>query len=247
MIDQLMNRRAMSDPLQPNHSYHPNLALASTEVLHPSAESNGKLEVMFSAWHHSPTYYGYEANRQAALGTTVLTLISDPQVIEPNPHRVLKSYKFLTEAACAAIDTAAKDFDTVHFLGASSGIVALSSVAGQMPDQVNSATIIAGGHSLTDSVWFGARTRLLREVLVRQGWKYEELAELWDPLATRHASPTFQSKPVQFFRSLSDRNVPPQSQKAYADELRTAGAVLDERVTRLGHYASIGLRLRKGF
>ncbi|HVX24039.1 MAG TPA: hypothetical protein VG992_01715 [Candidatus Saccharimonadales bacterium] len=247
MIDRLMNRKGLlHDPLQPDPDYTLTKAVEAVELVRPFAEPNGELQVMFSPWHHNATYYGFEAQRRAKMGSTVLTIISHPQVIEPNPQRVLDSYKYLVDTAVSTIDEQQADFDRLRLFAASSGTVALAAVAKAKAGEVSSAAMLAGGDSLIDSVWHGQRTILLKSALEADGWTFDKLDELWQPLSVYGSLDAFTGKPVDFVRSTRDLNVLPASQERYSEALRAAGAEVNEHVSHLGHYATIGIALRFG-
>lgn len=243
-----MNQRGRrNDALQPDPDYTPQQAITSISVLPPRGrEPNGQLQVMFSPWHHNRQYYNYEAYRQVAMGTTVLTIVSHPQVLEPDAKRVLQSYDYLSERAANEIGRRRGHFDTVRLFAASSGNIALSRVASLQPDWFHGATMLAAGDNVASCIWFGSRTADLRSALTSEGYDFNRLNELWAPLASSNHVAAFRDKPVTFVRSVYDANVPPHSQLAYCLELREAGAQLDERVSHLGHYLTIARALRCG-
>ena len=100
--------------------------------------------------------------------------------------------------------------------------------------------IVVLGHSLADSMWYGLRTRNLKETMGARGIGLAQLQKQWEKLAPEYYLPKLKDKKIKIIISNADRIIPAPYGRRHADKARkiiSSLAMVENRW--LGHYASI--------
>lgn len=237
MIDALYARwsRRKDIPVDPN--YKPKNSIKHRKLINGHAD---KLVVIFPSWHTHNFPINTLAKRLKRKGWAVLLYDFHDQIMEPDEHIVVESFRYIRDSIADDVKKLEKQrgYKQIHFIGISLGNVPLTLVSDKFPG-FSSATIVVGGDDLAIDMWYGLRTSSYREAFQKMHIGIRELDKEWQIVAPKNHVRHFAHKKIKIFISLHDKFVGTEYQKKLAEKILETGAEVNLKKSRLGHTLSI--------
>lgn len=164
-----------------------------------------------------------------------------PEILSPDPDYTLEGFKKIKGEARRDIASLKKQFkySKINLIAPSLGVVSAMMIANGN-DDIDELSLIVPGNCLASSLWHGIRTQKLRKIYEKRGINSKKLQELWKELAPENNSDSLKNKEINVYISKSDKVIPYEYGKEFADCLvgRCKKLQVEENPI-LGHYLSV--------
>lgn len=237
MLDRFMSKRSSGHDVLSTVSYQPEQAIRDVQLYNPDAP---RLAVIFPPWHGGGRTHHAFIQRLVRHNWAVIDNTFHDEILKADAKQVLASYSHIQSTVTEHLlkATRQRHYEQIHLVGISLGNVALALVADAFRE-FTAASIVTPGSSLANCAWNGIRTQHIQLGFEKQGYDRIGLGYIWQKLAPLKYVRTFSGKPVQAVISTTDRVIPAEYQYEITDALDQAGAAVQLKQTRLGHFATI--------
>lgn len=205
-----------------------------------SCAGSGALTVVFPAWHVPEWFFKRLKLQLLKHDSNVLIYNFNPQILSDDPIVVKDSFEYLALAISEDVRELChlKHFTTVDLLGFSLGNIALCITAEKL-DSFNKVTMLVPGSELAVSLWNGWRTRRLRDIYKKEGYKLADVQKEWAELAPESHVATLKNHPVQVVLAKKDRFIPYIYGKEFVDKLQAVDPLVTFSSRPFGHLATM--------
>ena len=196
--------------------------------------------VTFPPWHGGGKVYEILVRRLYKHGNSVLAYYFHDDILTPDIKSVKKSFTFLRDTISAEIHeiTTEHSYNQIKFVGLSLGNVICAMVTDKFRD-FDSVVFCCTASSLADCMWYGIRTKNIREIIEKNGYKLSDVRSMWDELAPGKYVDALAGKKTDIIVSSTDTIIPVKFQREYVRMAQKAGIKPTIHTTRLGHIASV--------
>lgn len=204
------------------------------------------LTVVFPPWNNLPSWLEAGAARNLARhGSDTLLFRFNPFILNPNAHLVRKCFDTIAVTASQILSRiiAEGEYDQINLHGFSLGNVTLSYSLAQMEANEQAAigaiSMVVPGTDLADGLWFGDRTRLLKEALEQRGETYESVKDIWQGLGPYPQLEHLVRHDIDIVVSQHDNFIPTADGRKLGEAVLAADPSASYReFCRLGHVAT---------
>jgi len=174
-------------------------------------------------------------------GSSCLYYSFPNELLSPDTKSTLKGFMDKKEEIRRDISEVKDNFgyEDVDLVAPSLGVVSAMLIANDNKD-INRLFLVVPGSCLAASLWHGIRTQKLKKIYEKNGIDCDKLQELWKELAPKNNIDSLQDKSINVYISKSDKVIPYEYGKEFADCLVGKCKKLKvEENPILGHYLSV--------
>jgi hypothetical protein len=232
MIDHLMCLRAERAGYYTDPSYAADQAVRGFEF--HGAQEGETLWVVCPPWLGGGKFVDILTSSLSENGSVLRPHLHD-QIIEPNLKRVRDSYQYIQEQSLDEIEKYASNFDEVRLAILSLGHAMMFLITPHL-NKLSRIHSVVGGASLAESLWEGKRTLPIRQQLEEDGVTFEEVDCTWKDIGIKNQAHGFKDKEINLLTSVADNIIPTAHQLELKKQLEKAGARVEHKKSRAGHY-----------
>lgn len=198
-----------------------------------------RLYIILPGWHESVWLNNKLKNRILRKGYSYLGYSFKPEILSTNWKLTERTFKDLGGKISLEIKKHGKKFPEIILVGISLNSVSATMIA-NIRMEVSKLVLVSPGHSLSESLWYGIRTKKIKEEFIRNGISLRELNGFWRDLAPENNINNLGCKEILVYLSKADKIVPYWCGKKLANKMRKKKLNLKVIENKyLGHYLTI--------
>lgn len=206
------------------------------------------LYVIIPIWKDGTDYYKLIRKRIRLLGYSCIEYRIASALLSPDYKYTDQAFKEVINQVRLDIEkmVAEKAFKEVKVIGFSVGCIEAAMIANYNP-YVTKLVLVAPGNCLAESMWYGLKTRNIKQLFEKQGIDLPFLKKAWKDLAPENNFHGLAGKEIEIYLSKCDINIPYRLGRKLADAMIAHG--LKPKVYEnkyLGHYLTVSKYLLMG-